>query len=116
MFLVSEVDKSEHPTAWNLLLVFRILILLAWISTSAVANHILLVIPSKDNHGGLVVQSFTTKVVQAVFVLTLSATTLAPLWILPARLFACRPMNKLEWAFLIPGVTILGFVCVRLLT
>lgn len=116
MFLVSEVNKSEHPIAWNLLLVFRILILLAWISFSAFVNYFLLVIPSKDDHGGLVVLSFPNKVGQAVLVLTFLATILAPLWILPARLFACRPMNKLEWAFLIPGVTILGFPYVRFWT
>jgi hypothetical protein len=113
--IVSEVNKSAHPIAWTLLLVYRVLILLAWIAFLQV-TFFLSSLMLLDHRAGAVQASFITKMAHTLFLQLMFTAPAAPMWILPARLFAYRPMNKLEWAFLIPGVTILGFVCVRLLT
>lgn len=105
--IVSEVNKTAHPVAWTLLLVYRILILLAWLCTPIVNRYISLIIR-------LIISSTMKRTLilamgEVIFAQLLLSTLIAPFWILPARLFACRPMNKIEWAFLIPCIQILCF-------
>lgn len=125
--VVSDVHKTEHPLAWKLLLVFRSLILLASIVTQSSLFFFITVFTAPQNlHASTFSSPFTLlgmiftllgmllfQLVGVICVQVFFAIILAPLWILPARLFSFRGMYKVECAALVLSVVINLYFVVR---